>query len=55
VAQKLNLATPFSDGIAQVHAAANSRLSNVLILEHWAFAAEFPATTVSTEFSVLFD
>jgi hypothetical protein len=55
VAQKLNLATPFSAGIAQVDAAANGRLSNALMLEHWAFAAEFTATTVSTEISVLFD
>jgi hypothetical protein len=36
-------------------AVANGNLSNALLLEHWAFAAEFTATTVSTEISVLFD
>ena len=37
-----------------VDAAANGRLSNALMLEHWAFAAELLASKVSNEFSVLF-
>ena len=37
-----------------VDAAADGRLSNALMLEHWAFAAEFLATTASTEISALF-
>jgi len=36
-------------------AVADGNLSNALLLEHWAFSAEFTATTVSTEISVLFD
>jgi len=35
-------------------AAAEGRLSNALMLEQWAFAAELLATTVSSEFSALF-
>jgi hypothetical protein len=35
-------------------AAADGRLSNALMLEHWVFAAELLASSVSTEFSVLF-
>ena len=35
-------------------AAADSRLSNALMLEHWAFAADLLAGVVSTEFSTLF-
>ena len=35
-------------------AAADSRLSNALMLEHWAFAADLLAGMVSTEFSTLF-
>jgi len=35
-------------------AAADGRLSIALMLEHWAFAAEFLATTASTAFSALF-
>jgi capsid protein len=57
VAQKLTLATSFSAGVAQVDAAADGRLSIALMLEHWAFAAEFlatTATTASTAFSALF-
>lgn len=34
--------------------AADGRLSIALMLEHWAFAAEFLATTASTEISALF-
>jgi hypothetical protein len=37
-----------------IDAAADGRLSNALMLEHWAFAAEFLATTASTEISALF-
>jgi len=37
-----------------VDAAADGRLSNAVMLEHWAFAAEFLATTASTEISALF-
>ena len=37
-----------------VDAAANGRLSNALMLEHWAFAADLLAGVVSTEFSTLF-
>jgi len=35
-------------------AAANGRLSNALMLEHWAFAADLLAGVVSTEVSSLF-
>ncbi len=35
-------------------AAANSRLSNAVMLEHWAFAADLLASKVSTEFTILF-
>ena len=35
-------------------AAADSRLSNALMLEHWAFAADLLAGVVSSEFSTLF-
>jgi hypothetical protein len=35
-------------------AAADGRLSNALMLEHWAFAADLLAGAVSTEFSTLF-
>ena len=35
-------------------AAANGRLSNALMLEHWAFAADLLASVVSSEFSTLF-
>ena len=37
-----------------VDAAANGRLSNALMPEHWAFAADLLAGVVSTEFSTLF-
>jgi hypothetical protein len=37
-----------------IDAAADGRLSNAVMLEHWAFAAEFLATTASTEISALF-
>jgi len=37
-----------------VDAAADGRLSNALMLEHWAFAADRMAGIVSTEFSTLF-
>jgi hypothetical protein len=36
-------------------AAAVGRLSSALMLEHWAFAAELLAGTISTEISTLFD
>ena len=36
-------------------AAADGRLSSALMLEHWAFAAELLAGTISTEISTLFD
>ena len=35
-------------------AAADGRLSNALMLEHWAFAADLLAGMVGTEFSTLF-
>ena len=35
-------------------AAAAGRLTNALMLEHWAFAADLLATTVSSEFTLLF-
>jgi len=35
-------------------AAADGRLSNALMLEHWAFAADLLASVVSSEFSALF-
>ena len=35
-------------------AVANGNLSTAQMLEHWAFAAEFLATTASTEISALF-
>jgi hypothetical protein len=35
-------------------AAADGRLSNALMLEHWAFAADLLAGVVSTEVSTLF-
>jgi hypothetical protein len=35
-------------------AAADGRLSNALILRHWAFAADLLASRVSSEFSALF-
>jgi hypothetical protein len=35
-------------------AAADGRLSSALMLEHWAFAAELLAGTISTEISTLF-
>ncbi len=35
-------------------AAADGRLTNALMFKDWAFAADILATTVSTEFSVLF-
>ena len=35
-------------------AAAGGHLSNALMLEHWAFAADLLATTVSSEFTALF-
>jgi len=35
-------------------AAADGRLSNAVMLEHWAFAADLLSTTVSTEFTNLF-
>ena len=35
-------------------AAAAGRLSNALMLEHWAFAADLLAGVVSSEFSTLF-
>ena len=35
-------------------AAADGRLSNALMLEHWAFAADLLSTTISTEFTNLF-
>ena len=35
-------------------AAAAGRISNALMLEHWAFAADLLSTTISTEFSTLF-
>jgi len=35
-------------------AAADGRLSNALMLEHWAFAADVLASKVSSEFSALF-
>ena len=54
MAQKLTLATSFSAGVAQVDAAADGRLSIALMLEHWAFAAEFLAATASTAFSARF-
>ena len=36
-------------------AAADGRLSSALMLEHWEFAAELLAGTISTEISTLFD
>ena len=36
-------------------AAADGRLSNALMLEHWAFAADLLASTVGTEFASLFN
>ena len=35
-------------------AAADGRLSNALMLEHWAFAANLLATTIGSEFSAFF-
>ncbi len=35
-------------------AAADGRLSNALMLEHWAFAADLLSSVVSSEFSKLF-
>ena len=35
-------------------AAADGRLSNALMLEHWAFAADLLASKVGSEFSTLF-
>ena len=35
-------------------AAADGRLSNALMLEHWAFAADVLASKVSSEFTALF-
>ena len=35
-------------------AAADGRLSNALMLEHWAFAAGLLSSTISTEFTTLF-
>ena len=35
-------------------AAANGRLSSALMLEHWAFAADLLAGTISAEISTLF-
>jgi hypothetical protein len=35
-------------------AAADGRLSNAVMVQNWAFAAELLASKVSTEFSVLF-
>ena len=35
-------------------AAADGRLSSAVMVEHWAFAAELLASSVSTEFSTLF-
>ena len=35
-------------------AAADGRLSSALMLEHWAFAADLLAGTISTEISTLF-
>lgn len=35
-------------------AVTNGNLSSAVMLEHWAFAAEFLATTASTEISALF-
>lgn len=37
-----------------IDAVSDGRLSNALMLEHWAFAADLLAGTVSTEISVLF-
>lgn len=52
--RKINFATYLSTGITKVDNAGDGRLSNDLMLEHWAFAAEFPATTTSTQISTLF-
>ncbi|MEA5424503.1 hypothetical protein [Synechococcus sp. CCY9202] len=35
-------------------ATADGRLSNALMLQHWAFAADLLASFIGTEFSVLF-
>jgi hypothetical protein len=35
-------------------AIADGRLSNAVMIEHWAFAADLLASVVSTEFSALF-
>ena len=35
-------------------AAADGRLSNAVMIEHWAFAADLLASVVSSEFSALF-
>ena len=35
-------------------AAADGRLSNAVMIEHWAFAADLLASVVSSEFSTLF-
>jgi hypothetical protein len=35
-------------------AVADGRLSNAVMVQHWAFAADILATTVSSEFSALF-
>ena len=37
-----------------VDAAADGRLSNAVMLEHWAFSADLLASTVGNEFSTLF-
>jgi len=37
-----------------VDAAAAGRLTNALMLEHWAFAADLLSTTISSEFTNLF-
>lgn len=37
-----------------IDAVADGRLSNALMLEHWAFAADLLASTMSTEFTALF-
>jgi hypothetical protein len=37
-----------------IDAVADGRLSNALMLEHWAFAADLLASAVSTEFTALF-
>jgi hypothetical protein len=36
------------------NAVADGRLSNALMLEHWAFASDLLASAVSTEFTALF-